>query len=171
MDRASKRAKRSGERPTSSTGAVAEDSAPKIPALRQTLGAPNTLSHLAQSYGQFGKDKSLYHQPTHDDSLEYTRSVLVGAESLGIEMTPRLQRDMGNRHGQTYSPGSFSYRTFELVSDSNSGTATRDVTGFVASQENHETVYDFDFKKDDWESDYAGIGHQFVNLSVEEDKI
>lgn len=169
MVRASKRAKRSGDSPTTSTKAVASpraDSDSNCPHLH----VQNTSSHLVQPCRQLGKDKSSYHQQTRDDSLEYTRSVLAGAESLGIELTPSLQKDLGNRRGRLYSLGSFSDRSFELVNGFNEGAAACDMEVFLVSQGYHEAAYDFEFKKDDWESDYAGIGHQFANLLVGEDR-
>jgi len=85
-------------------------------------------------------------------------------------VTPRLQRELGSRYGQLYSLSSFSDRTFEDGNVSNHGVAVCDIEDFVASQEYHETAYDFKFKEDDWGSDYAGIGYQFANLSIGEGK-
>jgi hypothetical protein len=173
MIRASKQAKRSGDNLISSTKAVAalpKNGAPQAPTLCPLLGVQNTPSRLVQPGSQFRKDKSLDHQQTHGDSLEYTRSVLAGAESLGIEMTPRLQRELGYRRGQTYSLGPFSDRTFALVNGSNDQAAGCDMEGCVVAQGHHEAVYDFEFKDNDWGSDYAGIGHQFAYLSAAESK-
>ena len=169
MVRASKRVKRSPDRPISSRGAPLEDNTPRAPPRCPHLSVQKTPSRLVQPGSQFKKDKSLDHQQTSSDSLEYTRIILAGAESLGIEMTPRLQRDLGCRRGHIYSLGSFSNRTFELVDNSNCDAATCDMEGFVVSQGYHEAVYDFEFMEDDWGSDYAGIGHQFANLSVREE--
>jgi len=170
MVRASKRAIRY---PVSSTGAVTappEDNATKISTLCPRPGFQNTSSDLVQPCSKFAKYKSLYRQQTRDDSLEYAQSVLAGAESLAIEMTPRLESDLEYRHGKAYSLGSFSDWTLELRNTSNDGATGCDIDGFVASQGYHETVYDFNFREDHWGSDYAGAGHQFASLSVGGDK-
>lgn len=173
MARASKRAKGPRDSPISSTGAVAaslEDNGSDVFTLCPHLSVQNTPSRLLKPGSQFGKDKSLDRQENHADSLDYARSVLAGAESLGIEMTPRLQRDLGYRRGQVYIPGSFSDGTFKLVNGSSGGAAACDMEDFEVSQGYYETVHDFELREDDWGSDYAGIGHQFVNLWVREDK-
>jgi hypothetical protein len=172
--RGQKRAKRSGDSSITSPKALAappEDGAPKAHTLRPLLGVQIASSHLVQPGGKFEKSKSFDYQQISGDSLEYTRGVLAGAKSLGIEMTPRLQRDLGYRRGQIYIPGSFSDPACEPMNGSNDVAATCDTEGFVASQGYYVAVYDFAVEEDDWGSDYAGIGHQFANLSVAEDKL
>jgi opacity protein-like surface antigen len=171
--RAPKRAKRSGDSPITGTKAVDEqheDSAPETPTPCPHLGIQNALSHLVQPHSRFGKGKSSHQHQTRDGSLEYTRNILAGAETLGIEMTPRLQKDFGSRYGQPYSLPSFPDRIFEPGNVSNGGAAICDIEDFIVSQGYYEAVHDFEFKEDDWGSDYAGIGHQFANLSIGEDK-
>jgi opacity protein-like surface antigen len=85
-------------------------------------------------------------------------------------MTPRLQKDLGSRHGQLYSLSSFPDRIFEPENVSNDGAAICEIEDFEVSQGYYEAVHDFEFKGDDWGSDYAGIGYQFANLSIGEDK-
>jgi hypothetical protein len=170
MVRASKRARRY---PISSNGAVAaplEDNATKVSTLCPRLGFQNTSSDLVQPCNKFAKYRSSYHQQTCDDSLEYARGVLAGVESLGIEMTPRLQRDLEYRHGQAYSLESFSDWTLELRNTSNDGAAAPDIDSFVGLQGYHEAIYDYNYQEDHWGSDYAGVGHQFANSSVGGDK-
>jgi len=173
MARASKRAKGPRDSQISTTGAVAasiEDNGSNVFAICPPLSVQNNPSRLLKPGSQFGKGKSLDHQESHTDSLDYARSVLAGAESLGIEMMPHLQRDLGYRRGQAYIPGSFSDGAFKLTNGCSGGAAACDMEDFEVSRGYYETVHDFELGEDDWGSDYAGIGHQFANLSVREDK-
>jgi hypothetical protein len=85
-------------------------------------------------------------------------------------MTPHLKRALGDRHGETFSLGSFSDRTPQYLNGSNDGAAAWDMEEFAESNGYSEADHAFGYEDGDWGSDYAGMGYQFANLLVTEDK-
>jgi len=169
MVRKSKRARRSPEISilgTEGAPAPPTDEPPRAITLGSPLIVHNTSSNLVQPNNQFRNDRLSYNQQTDDDSLLYSQTVLAGAESLKVEMTPCLRRNLGDRRGQVYQIGPFPERTFEY---GNSFNGITDMEGFMDTQGHHEAVDSFELE-DHWGNDYSGIGHQFADLWIGEDK-
>jgi hypothetical protein len=169
MVRKSKQAKRSPEISISGTDAAAAqptDEPPRSTTLGPPLSVHKTSSNLVQSSSQFRNDRLPYNQQTDDDSLLYTRTVLAGAESLEVEMTPLLRRNLGDRRGQVYHMGPFPERTFRYGNNFNGVAASCDTEGFMDAQGHHEAVGSFELE-DYWGNDYSGIGHQFADCGLE----
>jgi hypothetical protein len=172
MVRKSKRARRSPEISilgTEAAPAPPTDEPPRAITLGPPLSVHNTSSNLVQPNNQFRNDKLSYNQQTDDDSLLYSQTVLAGAESLKVEMTPCLRRKLGDRRGQVFQMGPFPERTFEYGNNFNGVAASCDMEGFMDTQGHHEAVDSFELE-DDWGNDYSGIGHHFADLWIGENK-
>ena len=110
--------------------------------------------------GETYRSAAIQHQ-IQNRSAEYSQSVRDGLQSLGVEITPGLDRLLTDRYGQTSLRRFLPFHAAGLGSGFGGDGSTGDYTRLYAFPSGEETKQTSQMMNSEWGSELAGVGYQF----------